>query len=226
MIRRQRMQGRSAAADSLGPPLTVSSSDHVNIFSWLWPRNSELRTPPVRQAQQSSKATFYTQHKIANSFLILDLCDPTVHGAALVIRNLNIISERVRNRRLYPTLTDWCSEEIVSGVSWLMMSCVGVMYQPYSNTSSNNYLPQPSTPSQSSGASPPTTSPSSASNVYIPDNAPAPLPLKREISEKVIKRFKPRHEHLASWWHRSTVWCRNLCHLVAINFEATERMRF
>ena len=68
------------------------------------------------------------------------------------------------------------------------MSCVGVMYQPYSSTAPlSSYLSQPSTPTPapSSGASPSTTSPTETTPVYHQDNL-APLPLKREHSEKVI----------------------------------------
>ena len=69
-----------------------------------------------------------------------------------------------------------------------MMSCVGVMYQPYSSTAPlSSYLSQPSTPTPapSSGASPSNTSPTETTPVYHQDNL-APLPLKREHSEKVI----------------------------------------
>lgn len=77
-----------------------------------------------------------------------------------------------------------------------MMSCVGVMYQPYSTASNiSPYLPQPATPTPAppAGASPPTTSPTAANAAaqptFLPDNNGAPLPLKREITEKVIKGF-------------------------------------
>ena len=62
------------------------------------------------------------------------------------------------------------------------------MYQPYSSTAPlSSYLSQPSTPTPapSSGASPSTTSPTETTPVYHQDNL-APLPLKREHSEKVI----------------------------------------
>jgi len=72
------------------------------------------------------------------------------------------------------------------------MSCAGVMYQPYSSaTPLSAYLtpastPAPPTPQQ--GASPPTTSPTAATAVHYPaDNNLTPLPLKRELAEKVYK---------------------------------------
>ena len=77
--------------------------------------------------------------------------------------------------------SDWWSGE---------MSCAGVMYQPYSSaTPLSAYLtpastPAPPTPQQ--GASPPTTSPTAATAVHYPaDNSLTPLPLKRELAEKV-----------------------------------------
>ena len=68
------------------------------------------------------------------------------------------------------------------------MSCAGpqVMYQPYSSA----YLAPSSTPApptpQQQGASPPTTSPTATAAVHYPsDNSLTPLPLKRELAEKV-----------------------------------------
>ena len=67
-----------------------------------------------------------------------------------------------------------------------MMSCAGVMYQPYSTaTPLASYLaPAPaSTPTTS-----PTTSPSTAATpaaVYHNPDQLAPLTLKRELTEKV-----------------------------------------
>ena len=67
-----------------------------------------------------------------------------------------------------------------------MMSCAGVMYQPYSTaTPLASYLaPAPaSTPTTS-----PTTSPSTATTpaaVYHNPDQLAPLTLKRELTEKV-----------------------------------------
>ena len=60
------------------------------------------------------------------------------------------------------------------------MSCVGVMYQPYSTSS---YLTSVSSPAQPPPPPPPTsTSPSAGYPEHL-----GPLPLKREISEKVGK---------------------------------------
>ena len=63
------------------------------------------------------------------------------------------------------------------------MSCVGVMYQPYSSVSS--YLSSSSTPAPP----PPPVSSSPTSTPGYPQDHLAPLPLKREISEKVRVRF-------------------------------------
>ena len=69
----------------------------------------------------------------------------------------------------------------------LIMSCVGVMYQPYSSVSS--YLTSSSAPAPP--PAPPSSSSPSSTPGYPGDHL-VPLPLKRELSDKVriIKLFR------------------------------------
>ena len=71
-----------------------------------------------------------------------------------------------------------------------MMSCAGVMYQPYSTaTPLASYLaPAPAPAPASTPTTSPTTSPSTATTpaaVYHNPDQLAPLTLKRELTEKV-----------------------------------------
>ena len=77
--------------------------------------------------------------------------------------------------------------DFVSVSVLLIMSCVGVMYQPYSSVSS--YLTSSSAPAPP--PAPPSSSSPSSTPGYPGDHL-VPLPLKRELSDKVriIKLFR------------------------------------